>query len=208
MILPEVRIATVTVLHLWYGIMMIKMKLRFILIYMVVHLLGLELFSWFLNFRSCAKDPALMHPQLVWDLFLSAFFYFGLCMGWLILFQKHHFRIRELFILQGLVGILLEQYGKVIDLIIKNPIMGIIAAIYIFFVYGAAAGLSGYLYVKSGGTLGVAKSNFLQWRKYIPALVILVIGMVLSMVAFAWIDTAIPLNLTPDKYPICERPFI
>lgn len=181
------------------------MSKRFILIFLLVHILGLELFSWILNYLSCEKNPALLHPQLLWDFLYASIFYFGLALGWAVLFTRFRFRLREVFLIQGLVGVLLEQQGGIIISLFQNIPAGILIALYVFAVYGGAAFLSGYLFMKWGGKLGETSKHKNFLLKFLISIVVLLFFVVVFSLLINTIPALIPIST--ERYPICERPF-
>lgn len=182
------------------------MRLKFILIFLSVHLLILEIFSWSINYYFCVSEPALLHPQLAWDLLSATIFYLGFGVGWLILFSRYHFRLREMFLVQGIAGILLEQQGKLILTFFRNIPATFLILISVFAVYGGTALLAGYLYAKLGGKLGSQHKKVNPYIKILISILVLLFGAILFSLLLNLIQNQY--RLLPERHPICERPFL
>jgi len=101
-----------------------------------------ETLAWTGSYLAGDPEPALLHPQLAYDLLLSPVVYGGWALAWLLLMRRWQFRLVEVFTLQGLYGVLLEQQGAVLRQGLANLPLGIILWAYVFLVYGSAIGLA------------------------------------------------------------------
>ncbi len=92
--------------------------LRWVLI--LVCGLGVEYFSWLINYNSQIKNPPLFHPILGVDLFIGIFFYASLGLGWNIVEKFWGLRTKDVVIMTLIFGICIEQLGAI--LLTFNPI--------------------------------------------------------------------------------------
>ena len=160
-----------------------------------------ETLAWTGSFLAGDPEPALLHPQLAYDLLLSPVVYGGWALGWSILMRRWSFSLAEVFVLQGLYGILLEQQGAVLRQGWAAMPLGIILWVYVFMVYGSAIGLA-YLPFASSYA---AEARPRGWLRLPIAFVVLLIMTAVS--SFGWGMALQVLGITvPDPRPILEAP--
>ncbi len=73
----------------------------------------------------------LFHPDPLMDLYLATGFYLAFAIGWKILLDRFDYDAKDVFILGGMFGIVIEQLGKIF--LSFNPFLWL----YVFLVYGA-----------------------------------------------------------------------
>lgn len=167
--------------------------------YVLLVCLSLEFLAWLGNYIEANPEPALFHPQLIPDLLLGIGFYSGWVLAWWIVLRRWHFSVLEVFVLQGLYGVVFEQDGAILLLGISQFPLGLVFWLYVFLVYGSTMGL---VYLPFRARTEKQKSSF--W-KY-PALLLLMIVLVYAFFyAFALLWMA--LGLIPEPGSIIERPF-
>ncbi|MBC8159742.1 MAG: hypothetical protein H7Z42_00865 [Roseiflexaceae bacterium] len=159
-----------------------------------------ELLSWTNNFIECAPEPALLHPQLAPDLLLALGFYGAWGLAWLLGLRFFRFDLRQMFITQGLFGILIEQRGGILIAGLLSLPLGIVLWLYVFLVYGSAMGLAAIL----AGIPEHAQARAGSWWKY----VLVWIAVLVSSLVFTGLWGALlnPLGLVPAPQPICTNP--
>ncbi len=158
-----------------------------------------EILAWTSNFLQQNQNPALLHPQLIPDLLLAIGFYASWAVGWVIATKKFTYSVKEVFILQGIYGIVLEQSGEILISGLTNFPFGIYLWIYVFIVYGSIIGIPfSVLY-----TSAVKKEKSAGWYKHLFAL--LIIFAITFLISSSWNHILIP--LLPSKKSIVEFPF-
>ena len=159
-----------------------------------------ECLAWTDNFLKCAEAPGLMHPQLLPDLIHGVGFYSTWAIAWLWLLRRYRFTLRQIFVTQGIYGILIEQNGQIFLAGLAMMPVGLVFWLYVFLVYGSTIGIpynryeSSLLRDDTGGGR----------RKYLVAL--LALFLVIVPVGAGWSLAVTGLGLNPPKGPICERP--
>jgi hypothetical protein len=158
-----------------------------------------ECLAWTDNYLKCAPAPGLMHPQLIPDLIFGVGFYTSWAIAWLWLLRRYRFTLREVFVTQGLYGVLIERTGGIFLAGLLTMPLGLVLWLYVFLVYGSTIGIP-YNHFESGlrtdGTGGR--------RKYVVALLALFLAIV--PIGGAWGLLVSGVGLVPPKGPICERP--
>lgn len=161
----------------------------------------LESLAWLGSYLKRDDPPALFHPQLIPDILFAIGFYFGWTLVWYFLGRWLRFSVRDVFILTGLCGVVIEQEGLVFMAGLQTLPFGVWLWAYVFLVYGSAAAL-GYLPFRDAFT----KARDAAWWKYLlppPAL-----GLASVITAFVWGIILLAFNLFPPPcYPIWEHPF-
>ena len=137
--------------------------LRYLLLTVLVGFLT-ETLAWAGNYLARAEQPALLHPQLLYDLLLSPGIYGAWAVGWIVLTRRWRFSLAEVFILQGVYGVVLEQQGAILMAGLEKMPLGILLWLYVFLVYGSASGLA---YLPFEGALPHPAATRSRWR--IPA---------------------------------------
>lgn len=160
-----------------------------------------ETLAWTSSYLAQAPEPALLHPQLAYDLLLSPVVYGGWALAWLLLMRRWRFSLVEVFTIQGLYGILLEQQGAVLRQGLASLPWGIVMWAYVFLVYGSAIGLA-YLPFERAFT---GEPQRRGWPRLPIALGVTLLATVVSSVV--WIAALHLLGITiPDPRPIVEAP--
>jgi hypothetical protein len=101
-----------------------------------------EMLAWTSSYLARAAEPALLHPQLAYDLLLSPVVYGGWALAWPILMGRWRYSLAEVFAIQGIYGVLLEQQGAVLRQGLASLPWGVVMWAYVFLVYGSAIGLA------------------------------------------------------------------
>jgi len=136
------------------------------------------------NNRSLPPEKRiLLSPDPVLDLVYGLFYYSLLIATWYVLFRMFTYSKTEIFVITGIYGILTEEVGQVFLRIFTVPVIGLLYAIIVSFVYGIFPMLA---YMLSEENLGPKKANvivrflvaapvlFVEWAAYglfvLPAL--------------------------------------
>jgi hypothetical protein len=158
-----------------------------------------ETLSWVDNFLKCNPAPGLMHPQLVPDLIHGIGFYSTWALAWLWLLGRYQFTLPQVFVTQGLYGVIIEQQGRILLAGLMAMPVGLVLWIYVFLVYGSTIGIAYNRYRP-----GRQPESAGGWRKYPIALLALLVAIVPGAATWTLLISALGLNPLPA--PICERP--
>jgi hypothetical protein len=105
-----------------------------------------ETFAWMDNYSKATAEPPLLHPQLIPDLILGIGLYTGWALAWLIVFRWYCFSLSEAFLVTGFQAIFFEQLGgvflRMIAVLITNPLLSLLMALYVFAVHASVVGLA------------------------------------------------------------------
>jgi hypothetical protein len=160
-----------------------------------------ETLAWAGNYLARAEQPALLHPQLLYDLLLSPGIYAAWAAGWILLTRRWRYSLAEVFIVQGIYGVFIEQQAAVFLNGLATLPAGLVLWLYVFVVYGSAAGLAYLPFERRLPATGATPS---PWR--LPAAMI---GQFLAtaVVAIAWTVFLGVLGVTiPEPRPIWQAP--
>jgi hypothetical protein len=160
--------------------------------------LALEMLAWLSNFLKCSPQPAMMHPQLAPDLLLGLAFYGAWAAAWLLLLRRYSFTPAQMFVTQGIFGVLVEQQGGIFIAGLATMPLGLLLWLYVFAVYGSGAGIAALV----AGVPGPGARGG-RWR--FP-LALLLIAVIAWPTLLAWSGLAQGVGLLPAHAPICERP--
>ncbi len=161
-----------------------------------------ETLAWASNYLAGATEPALLHPQLAYDLLLSPVVYGGWALAWPFLMRRWRFSLAEVFTIQGLYGILLEQQGAILRQGLASLPWGVLLWAYVFLVYGAAIGLAYLPFERRYAT----EDRRRGWVRLPIALGATLVATVVS--SLAWMAVLHLLGITiPGPRPIVEAPF-
>ncbi len=116
----------------------------------------LESFAIMDNFRLPDSEKILLHPNTKTDLYLASGFYAPFVCTWSFLANKYDYAPRDIFIISGLSGIVIEQSGTIFKSL--NPI----AWGYVFLVYGSYQALPALLVENQ---LKQKQRTKLSWQK-------------------------------------------
>jgi hypothetical protein len=142
-----------------------------------------EIFA-IVNNRSLPPEKRiLLSPDPVLDLIYGLFYYSLLIATWYVLIKAFTYSKTEVFVITGIYGILTEEVGQVLLRIFTVPVIGLLYAIIVSFVYGIFPMLA---YMVSEEKFGPKKANvivrflvaapvlFVEWAAYglfiLPAL--------------------------------------
>jgi len=160
-----------------------------------------ESLAWTSSYLAAESEPALLHPQLIPDLILAVMYYGGWGVAWVVLRRRYDYSTKEVFVLQGLYGVLLEQLGAVFLAGLFSMPLGLILWAYVFVVYGSIMGIA-YLpiepQVRRPGTLNG------RWKPVISFAVLLVVSLAVMLILGSLFDL---LDLLPEKRFIGDHPF-
>jgi hypothetical protein len=128
------------------------------------------------NNRSLPPEKRiLLSPDPMLDLIYGVFYYSLLIATWYILVKVFTYSKIEVFVITGTYGILTEEVGQVFLRIFTVPVVGLLYAIIVSFVYGIFPMLA---YMVSEEKLGAKKANvvvrflvaapvlFVEWAAY------------------------------------------
>jgi hypothetical protein len=160
-----------------------------------------ETLAWTSSYLVGDLEPALLHPQLVYDLLLSPVVYGGWALAWPLLMRRWNFTLAEVFAVQGVYGILLEQQGAVLRQGLASLPWGVILWAYVFLVYGSAIGMA---YLPFERTYA-ADPRIRSWIRLPIALGALLLMTVVSSLAWAGFLHVIGITI-PSPRPIWEAP--
>lgn len=113
-----------------------KLSLNFIFATIIVGCIA-ECIFWTFHFLQRTPNPPLLHPQLLPDLILAIGFYGSFGIVWSFLLKRFNYSLKEVFILQGLFGVFLEQKGAVFLQGLAILPVGIILWFFVCIVYGS-----------------------------------------------------------------------
>lgn len=160
-----------------------------------------ETLAWAGNYLARAEQPALFHPQLLYDLLLSPGIYAAWAVGWILGSRRWRFSVTDVFVVQGVYGILLEQNGAILLAGLRAMPLGLRLRLYVFVVDGAAAGLA---YLPFESRLAAPRATDSRW-KFPAALLALLAATALA--ALGWSATLDALGVTiPEPKPIWLAP--
>jgi hypothetical protein len=164
-----------------------------------------ELGAWFENYGRRAPYPALLHPQLIPDLILAIGLYGGGALAWLLVLRRWRFRLAEIFVTVGLLGIFVEQTGAVLVAIAQslfvNPLASLLVAAFVFVVYGPVIAIP-YMLLEPQFAGRAMRSG---WLKF-PAVALLMVILAVTLTAVVGL-LASSVGLIPPKQPIWAHPF-
>lgn len=160
-----------------------------------------ETLAWLSNYLSRAPEPALFHPQLAYDLLLSPVVYGGWALAWPLLMRRWRFSLAEVFVIQGLYGILLEQEGIIFRQGLAAMPWGLVLWAYVFLVYGSAIGLAYLPFERSYA--GRARRR--GWARLPIALGATLVATVVSSLVWMAMLSLLGINIPPPR-PIVEAP--
>jgi hypothetical protein len=161
-----------------------------------------ETLAWLGSYLARAEQPALLHPQLFYDLLLSPGIYAAWAVGWIVATRRWRFSLAEVFIVQGVYGVFLEQQGVVFLEGLKTMPLGLVLWLYVFVVYGSAAGLA---YLPFQRHLSPPQAHDSRWK--FPAALLLQF-LATAVIAIAWGLLLPALGVViPEPRPIWQAPF-
>ncbi len=145
--------------------------------------LATEVFAIVNNLSLPPEKRILLSPNPIFDLLYGVFYYFLLIATWYVLIKAFTYSKTEVFVITGIYGIFTEEVGQVFLRIFTVPVVGLLYAIIVSFVYGIFPMLA---YMVSEEKLGRKKANvvvrflvaapvlFVEWAVYglviLPAL--------------------------------------
>ncbi len=160
-----------------------------------------ETLAWLGSFLAREREPALLHPQLLYDLLLSPGVYGGWAIAWLAALRLHRYSLTDVFVVQGVYGVFVEQLGAVFLQGLRALPFGVLLWGYVFIVYGSAMGLA-YLPVERR----LAASSPRSGPQRLPlALVLALLGTVISSLAWAAFLRLLGVVI-PSPRPIWQAP--
>jgi hypothetical protein len=161
-----------------------------------------ETLAWLGNYLARAEQPAMLHPQLVYDLLLSPGIYAAWAVGWIVATRRWRFSLTQLFFVQGVYGVFLEQQGAVFLEGLEAMPLGLVLWLYVFVVYGSAAGLA---YLPFERHLSPPHAHDSLW-KFPAALLLQFLATAVIAIAWGLLLTALGLVI-PEPRPIWQAPF-
>lgn len=160
-----------------------------------------ETLAWLSNYLAQAPEPALFHPQLAYDLLLSPVVYGGWALAWPLLMRRWRFTLAEVFTIQGLYGIVLEQDGAILRQGLAAMPWGMLLWAYVFLVYGAAIGLA---YLPFEGTYAL-EDRRRGWARLPIALGATLVATVVASLSWMAVLSLLGVDIPPPR-PIVEAP--
>src|SRR3989344_9583432 len=178
----------------------IPLELKLGLLILIIGL-GVESLAWANNYFAKRANPILFHPQLVYDLLIGLALYGGWAVGWFLILKKFKFTSMQVFLTQGLFGIMAEQQGQLFIKGLAAMPAGLIMWLYVFLAYAPITGLS-YLLIEKQFISSNKSNSFLKYFAAIFLLVIINISFFLI-----WGLTLDKIGIIPDPKPIWANPF-
>ncbi len=142
-----------------------------------------EVFAIINNRSLPPEQRILLSPDPILDLVYGLFYYSLLIVTWYVLIMAFTYSKTEVFVITGIYGIFTEEVGQVFMRIFTVPVIGLLYAIVVSFVYGIFPMLA---YMMSEEKLGAKRANvvvrflvaapalFVEWAVYglfiLPAL--------------------------------------
>lgn len=160
-----------------------------------------ETLAWMSSYLASEPEPAMLHPQLIPDLILAVMFYGAWGVAWVLLRRRYDYSLKEVFVLQGLYGVLLEQLGAVFLAGLFSMPVGLILWAYVFVVYGSIMGIA-YLPIEPQVRRPGSRSG--RWKPVISFAVLLVVSLAVMLILGSLFDL---LDLLPEKRFIRDHPF-
>ncbi|OGO10311.1 MAG: hypothetical protein A2Y93_13215 [Chloroflexi bacterium RBG_13_68_17] len=162
-----------------------------------------ESLAWLGSYLAQDPEPALLHPQLLVDLILSPGIYAGWALAWLAAFRLYRYSLADVFVVQGIYGVFIEQQGAVFLQGLRSLPVGLLLWVYVFLVYGSAMGLA-YLPVAHPMASPERRRG---WARLPLALAAGLLGTILS--SLVWMALLHVLGVTiPARRPIWEAPLL
>lgn len=180
----------------------LSIQLKFGLLVMLFSLGILESLSWLGEYLAKSETPALFHSQLIPDLIVTSGFYFGHVIAWLILLKFFKFSLEQVFITQGLYGVLAEGNGAIFMQGLVTLPLGIFLWLFVFFAYAPAVGTA-YLLTENQFKQSMNPQRN-PWIKY--SLAIILLFLISYGIIFTW-GTFLFDKVLPATKPIWEAPF-
>ena len=125
-----------------------------------------EVFAIFNNQSLPPEKRILLSPDPVLDLFFGFFYYLLLVVTWYFLIRGFTYSKCEIFVITGIYGVFTEEVGQVLVRIFTVPVLGLLYAIIVSFVYGIFPMLA---YMVSEGRLRTRKRATITVRFLIAA---------------------------------------
>lgn len=160
-----------------------------------------ETLAWTSSYLARAPEPALLHPQLAYDLLLSPVVYGGWALAWPLLMRRWRFSLVEVFTIQGIYGVLLEQQGAVLRQGLASLPWGVVMWAYVFLVYGSAVGLAYLPFERAYAS----EDRRRGWTRLPAALALTLLATIVSSLAWAGFLHVIGITI-PSPRPIWEAP--
>jgi hypothetical protein len=95
-----------------------------------------EIFAIVNNRHLPPEQRILLSPNPVLDLVYGVFYYLMLIVTWYALIKAFRYSKSEVFVVTGLYGIMTEEVGQVFLRIFRVPVVGLLYAVIVSFVYG------------------------------------------------------------------------
>ncbi len=118
--------------------------------------LATEVFAIVNNISLPPEKRILLSPNPSLDLLYGVFYYFLLIATWYVLIKAFTYSKTEVFVITGIYGIFTEEVGQVFLRIFTVPVVGLLYAITVSFVYGIFPMLA---YLVSEEKLGRKRAN-------------------------------------------------
>jgi hypothetical protein len=95
-----------------------------------------EVFAIVNNRHLPPEQRILLSPNPILDLVYGVFYYLMLIVTWYTLIRAFTYSKTEVFVITGLYGIMTEEVGQVFLRIFRVPVVGLLYAVIVSFVYG------------------------------------------------------------------------
>jgi hypothetical protein len=118
------------------------------------------------------RSVTLFHPDPIPDLILGLVYYSVLITTWYLILRKINFSTKAVFCLAGLFGVVCEQNGAVLLVLLAG---GVVVALFVFFVYAVYPMLAHYITRESFSQDRITP----KWWHYPLALAILYVSSVI-----------------------------
>ena len=173
--------------------------IKFVMLVIVAGMMA-EFLAWSSSYLERNPNPALFHPQLVYDLLIGIGFYAGNGIAWALILSRYRFSLAQVFATQGVFGVFIEQNGAVFRQGLAAFPLGMIFWVYVFLVYGSFIAMA---YAITQGELNQAVQRS-GWLKYPLALAL--VWLLTFGVTWLWVLPWEAGGLIPGPKPIWEQP--
>ncbi len=96
----------------------------------------IEIFAIVNNLDRPVNERVLLDGDPKNDLILGVLYYAFVIVSWYLLLRKVRFSEREVFLITGIYGIIVEESGQVVLRMLEQPVLGTLYAVLVMFVYG------------------------------------------------------------------------
>lgn len=175
-------------------------SLKFVGLTIFISLFTLELFSWVSEYLEGNEEVALLHPQLIPDMLLAFGFYSGIALAWFVLLRFFRFSLLQVFMTQGIYGVVIEQDGALFLQGLTSMPAGFYWWLYVALGYASPLAIAYMLTQNSDGN----QQKRSHWIKFLVAIILLYMCTKLTFALWALLLQGI--GFIPEPKSILEYP--